>query len=143
VRQLTVLPVGVSLPVGDGETILGAMVRSGFLYRFGCRRGGCGVCKVHLVAGEVRYERPVAAAVLSDAERAAGVCLSCRAVPLTDVVIELQEGDRLILASPLLRDAAKRAALRKSGDSATRPGPGEGARRPPGRPLGHQGGAAR
>ena len=36
-----------------------------------------------------------------------------RAVPLTNVVIELQEGDRLILASPLLRDAAKRAAARE------------------------------
>jgi ferredoxin len=107
------MPVGESMPVRDDETILAAMVRSGFLYRFGCKRGGCGVCKVHLVAGEVRYERLVASAVLSDAERAAGVCLSCRAVPLTDVVIELQEGDRLILASPLLREAAKRAAARE------------------------------
>jgi hypothetical protein len=93
------MPVAESMPVRDGETILAAMVRSGFLYRFGCKRGGCGVCKVHIVA--------------------VGVCLSCRAVPLTDVVIELQEGDRLILASPLLRDAAKRAAAREkehSGD---------------------------
>jgi hypothetical protein len=89
------------------------MVRSGFLYRFGCKRGGCGVCKVHLVAGEVRYERPVASTVLSDAERAAGVCLSCRAVPLTDIVIELQEGDRLILASSLLREAPRGLRLAK------------------------------
>lgn len=118
-QTLTVMPVAESMPVRDDETILAAMVRSGFLYRFGCKRGGCGVCKVHIVAGEVRYERPVAPTVLSDAERATGVCLSCRAVPLTDVVIELQEGDRLILASPLLRDAAKRAAARekeRSGD---------------------------
>jgi hypothetical protein len=43
------------------------------------------------------------------------VCLSCRAVPLTDVIIALQEGDRLILASPLLREAAKRAAAREKG----------------------------
>jgi ferredoxin len=113
VRNLTVMPVGESMPVRDDETILAAMVRSGFLYRFGCKRGGCGVCKVHLAAGEVRYERLVASSVLSDAERAAGVCLSCRAVPLTDVLIELQEGDRLILASPLLREAAKRAAARE------------------------------
>ena len=107
------MPVGESMPVREDETILAAMVRSGFLYRFGCKRGGCGVCKVHLVAGEIRYERPVASTVLSEAERAAGVCVSCRAVPLTDVVIELQEGDRLILASPLLREAAKRAAARE------------------------------
>ena len=107
------MPVGESMPVREDETILAAMVRSGFLYRFGCKRGGCGVCKVHLVTGEVRYERPVASTVLSDAERAAGVCVSCRAVPLTDIVIELQEGDRLILASPLLREAAKSAAARE------------------------------
>jgi ferredoxin len=111
------MPVGESMPVRDDETILAAMVRSGFLYRFGCKRGGCGVCKVHLVAGEARYERLVASTVLSDAERAGGVCLSCRAVPLTDVVIELQEGDRLILASPLLREAAKRAATRERKNS--------------------------
>jgi hypothetical protein len=33
--------------------------------------------------------------VLTDDERVSGICLSCRAVPLTNVVIELQEGDRL------------------------------------------------
>ena len=110
------MPVGESMPVRDDETVLAAMIRSGFLYRFGCKRGGCGVCKVHLVAGEVRYERPIAPTVLTDMERAAGVCLSCRAVPLTDIVIALQEGDRLILASPLLREAAKRAAAREKGE---------------------------
>ena len=29
-----------------------------------------------------------------------GVCLSCRAVPITDIIVELQEGDRLRQASP-------------------------------------------
>jgi hypothetical protein len=48
----------------------------------------------------VRYERPIASSVLSDEERAVGVCLSCRAVPITDIIIELQEGDRLRQASP-------------------------------------------
>ena len=45
--------------------------------------------------GEVRYERPIAASVLTDDERVEGICLSCRAVPITNIVIELQEGDRL------------------------------------------------
>ena len=43
----------------------------------------------------MRYERPIADSVLSDDERVEGICLSCRAVPLTNVVVELQEGDRL------------------------------------------------
>jgi len=47
------------------------------------------------VLGEVRYERPVADSVLSDDQRVAGICLSCRAVPITNIAIELQEGDRL------------------------------------------------
>ena len=50
---------------------------------------------MQLVLGEVRYERPIAESVLSDDERVNGICLSCRAVPLTNIVIELQEGDRL------------------------------------------------
>ena len=50
---------------------------------------------MQLKLGEVRYERPVADSVLSDDERVEGICLSCRAVPLTNIVIELQEGDRL------------------------------------------------
>ena len=93
--EVTVLPGAVRIQARDGETVLGAAMRSGFLYRYGCKRGGCGVCKVRLILGEVRYERPIASSVLNDDERAAGVCLSCRAVPLTNIIIELQEGDRL------------------------------------------------
>ena len=97
--QVTVLPDGVRIQARDAETVLGAALRSGFRYRWGCKRGGCGVCKVRLILGEVYYERPVAASVLTDVERAAGICLSCRAVPVTDLVIQLQEGDRLQGAS--------------------------------------------
>ena len=106
---MTVLPTGTVITTLPDETIIGALVRSGYLIRVGCKRGGCGICKVHLLAGEVRYERPVAESVLSDDDRALGICLSCRAVPLTDVVIELQEGDELRLMSPLLRKLAQKA----------------------------------
>jgi CDP-4-dehydro-6-deoxyglucose reductase len=92
---VTILPDGVRVRVGEGENLLSALARVGLRYRVGCKRGGCGICKVQLLLGEVTYERPVAASVLSDDERVAGICLSCRAVPLTDLVIELQEGDRL------------------------------------------------
>jgi ferredoxin len=100
VAWVTVLPGGVRIAARHAETVLGAAMRSGFRYRFGCRRGGCGICKVRLILGEVRYERPIASSVLSDEERAVGVCLSCRAVPITDIIVELQEGDRLKQASP-------------------------------------------
>jgi ferredoxin len=93
--DVTILPDGVLVPADEDENLLAAVTRAGLRYRFGCRRGGCGVCKLTLVLGEVRYERPIAPTVLTDEERVDGICLSCRAVPITDVVVELQEGDRL------------------------------------------------
>jgi len=94
-NDITVLPDGLHVTAVGEETLLKALGRAGLRYRVGCKRGGCGVCKLHLLAGEVRYERPVADSVLTDDERVEGICLSCRAVPLTNVVVELQEGDRL------------------------------------------------
>lgn len=85
----------VQVETQPGEAILGTLCRTGYTYRFGCRRGGCGVCKVHLVSGQVTYPKTVADAVLSDGERLNGLCLSCRAVPVTDVVIRLDAGDQL------------------------------------------------
>jgi ferredoxin len=93
--SVTVLPDGIHVSAGDGETVLAALGRAGLRYRIGCRRGGCGICKLQLLGGEVRYQRPVADSVLSDDDKVAGICLSCRAVPITNVLIELQEGDRL------------------------------------------------
>jgi ferredoxin len=93
--DVTILPDGVLVTADAGENLLRAVTRAGLRYRYGCRRGGCGICKLTLLVGEVRYERPVADNVLTDEERVDGICLSCRAVPITDVVVELQEGDRL------------------------------------------------
>ena len=93
--EVTILPDGLQVTAAEAETVLAALSRVGLKYRVGCKRGGCGVCKVQLVLGEVRYERPVAESVLSDDQRVEGICLSCRAVPITNIAIELQEGDRL------------------------------------------------
>jgi ferredoxin len=76
------------------ETVLAALHRGGHAVRSGCRRGGCGICKIDVVSGDVRYTHPVAPSVLSDDERAEGVCLSCRAVPDGDVEVRLREHDR-------------------------------------------------
>ena len=93
--EVTILPDGVHVTADEDETLLRALAKAGLRYRVGCKRGGCGICKVQLKLGEVSYERPIAESVLSDDERVAGICLSCRAVPITNIVIELQEGDRL------------------------------------------------
>ena len=93
--DVTILPDGTRTTANPEETLLRALSRAGLRYRVGCKRGGCGICKVRLVLGEVRYEREIAASVLTDDERVEGICLSCRAVPITNIIIELQEGDRL------------------------------------------------
>ena len=99
--RVTVQPEGVSVDLREGETILDGLFRNGYAYRIGCRRGGCAICMVDLVQGEVDYNRTVAEKVLSEADKAAGSCLSCRAVPRTDVVITLRE-ENLRTVNPLM-----------------------------------------
>ena len=91
---LTVEGANVAIDLLDGETILEGLYRNGYAFRIGCRRGGCAICKVDLLAGEVQYNRTVADVVLTDDERAAGTCLTCRAVAVTDITIALR-GDNL------------------------------------------------
>jgi CDP-4-dehydro-6-deoxyglucose reductase len=81
-------------PFGDvvagdmGESVLGALLRSGAKVVFGCRGGGCGACKMRLAAGRVDHGR-CSVAVLPEAERAQGWFLSCQARPLGDISVEL------------------------------------------------------
>jgi ferredoxin len=91
-----------------GEVVLDTLRRVGYSHRFGCRRGGCGVCKIELVEGTTHDGALVAASVLSDEDRARGLRLSCRAVPDTDVVIRLVDGDQLRCLSPWLAGAGSR-----------------------------------
>ena len=77
-NDITVLPDGLHVTAVGEETLLKALGRAGLRYRVGCKRGGCGVCKLHLLAGEVRYERPVADSVLTDDELRAGLLASSR-----------------------------------------------------------------
>ncbi len=51
--------------------------------------GGCGVCKVHIVEGQVKSLGPVSRAHVSAAEEAAGFTLACRAAPVTAVRLEV------------------------------------------------------
>ena len=48
--EVTILPDGIRATADQDETLLGALGRAGLRYRVGCRRGGCGICKVRLRA---------------------------------------------------------------------------------------------
>lgn len=104
---VTVDPDGTTVQVNEGEYVLAALNRSGYGYRTGCRRGGCGICKADLLAGEVSYPVTVADTVLSAEERTTGSCLTCRAVPHGDVVIRLRN-DKLRCTSTFLAALAAR-----------------------------------
>lgn len=105
---LRLLPGDIELSVHQGESILEAICREGFTYRFGCRRGGCGVCKADLVSGEVVYRKKIADSVLGEQEQAEGVVLTCRAhLACDDVAVRLRPGNRLKLNVPLFFAAAQ------------------------------------
>ena len=85
---LRVFGTDVAVDTLAGEAILTALTRTGYSYKFGCKRGGCGICTLGLVEGEVEYPVTVAQSVLPDEQRDSTV-LSCRAVPVTDCTVKM------------------------------------------------------
>jgi CDP-4-dehydro-6-deoxyglucose reductase len=80
---------GVPVALRPGETVLDAIIRAGFRYPWVCRRGRCAACKVELVSGRVVYTAASPPRLFTAEERAAGICLSCTAVPVDDIAIRL------------------------------------------------------
>ena len=94
---VTIHPTGEVIYLDPEETVLSGLYKAGYAYTVGCRRGGCAICKVDCRSGEFSYNHPVADTVITDAERSDGTCLTCRAVPETDITIELRgENVRLV-----------------------------------------------
>ena len=89
-HQVTIRPSDHAFVVNDGETVLDAALREGFVIAYGCRNGACGTCKGRLLAGAVDYGRYQEHA-LPDAEKRAGYALFCQARPLADLAIECRE----------------------------------------------------
>lgn len=54
----------------------------------GCRRGGCGVCRVQVIAGTYRVE-PMSRTHVSEEEQREGYALACRLVPESDLTLRL------------------------------------------------------
>jgi CDP-4-dehydro-6-deoxyglucose reductase len=101
------------------EPILAALCRHGYAYRFGCRRGGCGMCKVTVLSGRIEYRVAVSAQILTSDDVQAGVCLSCRAVPQADTVIRLSPDDTLRCVAPFLAPAKSNPATSNTATSNT------------------------
>jgi CDP-4-dehydro-6-deoxyglucose reductase len=89
-HRVTIQPSGHSFTVNDGETVLAAALREGYVIAYSCRSGVCGTCKGRLIEGTVDYGtyQPQA---MTEAERDAGLALFCQARPRSDLVIEVRE----------------------------------------------------
>jgi phenol/toluene 2-monooxygenase (NADH) P5/A5 len=103
--QLTIEPLGATIEVEEGQSVLDAALRQGIYIPHACGHGLCGTCKVQVCEGEVDHghANPFA---LMDVEREEGKTLACCATLQCDATIEAEiEDEPDALAIPV-RDFA-------------------------------------
>lgn len=83
-------PSGRSFSVQREEFVLSAAIRQGIGLPYGCKDGACGSCKCKMLSGSVVHGTHQAKA-LSAEEEAAGMVLTCCAVPQSDLVLESRQ----------------------------------------------------
>lgn len=90
--QLTIEPLGATIEVEDGQTVLDAALRQGIYLPHACGHGLCGSCKVQVCDGEVDHgaANPFA---LMDFERDEGKTLACCCTLASDITIEADIDD--------------------------------------------------
>ena len=86
-HSVTIQPSGQQFQVEEGEAVLAAALRQGFVLPYGCKNGACGSCKGKILSGTVDYGVYQQKA-LTPEEKALGKALFCQAKPLSDLVIE-------------------------------------------------------
>lgn len=109
--NVSIHPTGEVIYLEPGETVLSGLYKAGYAYTVGCKRGGCAICKVDCLSGEFEYNRTVADSVITQDELTDGTCLSCRAVPTSDITIEMR-GESVRLINPFLKQINEKARLR-------------------------------
>jgi len=87
--NLTLEPLGATLEVAEGQTVLDAALRAGLYIPHACGHGLCGTCKVQVSEGEVDHgaANPFA---LMEVERDEGKTLACCATLHSDATIEAE-----------------------------------------------------
>jgi len=87
---VTLQPTAEHYACAIGESLLRGMMRLGRKgIPVGCVNGGCGVCKVRVVDGDVERLGPISRAHVSEAEEAGGFTLACRVRPTSAVTVEV------------------------------------------------------
>ncbi|GAB2733568.1 phenol 2-monooxygenase domain-containing protein [Melaminivora jejuensis] len=88
-HQLTIEPLGQTIEVEEGQTILDAALRAGIYLPHACCHGLCATCKIQVTDGEID-QGEASGFALMDYEREEGMCLACCATLESDVVIEAE-----------------------------------------------------
>lgn len=109
--SVLVQPSGRTFNVSAGEAVLAAGIRQGIGLPYGCKDGACGSCKCKMLSGSVVHGAHQGKA-LSDEEEAAGLVLTCCAVPQSDLVLESRQVTE-IGAMPIKKMPTRVAAMVK------------------------------
>jgi ferredoxin len=85
-----VAQTGETFPCAGNESLLTGMVRLGRKgIPVGCVNGGCGVCKVRILEGDIKALGPISRAHVTVDEEQLGYTLACRVAPQTPVQLEV------------------------------------------------------
>jgi uncharacterized 2Fe-2S/4Fe-4S cluster protein (DUF4445 family) len=119
VHKVLVEPIGVTVEVAAGDTLLAAVSSAAVALPVDCGgRGTCGKCLVRLGAGELSAPTSAELRKLTPERLAEGWRLACQAMPISErVSIEVREtaGRRQILtASKLTHGEARPAVMRQA-----------------------------
>ena len=101
--RVRIEPLGQTITVEAGQTILDASLREGLYLPHACGHGLCGTCKVQVLDGEFDHGAASPFALM-DSEREEGLCLACCATPLEDMVVEADIDDDVDAHGLPLRD---------------------------------------
>jgi ferredoxin len=86
---ITIEETGESFRCSDRQSLLVGMEALGKKgIPVGCRGGGCGVCKIEVIAGAYS-KRAMSREHVSEQEEAEGRLLACRVMPVSDVTLKV------------------------------------------------------
>ncbi|MDP2407616.1 MAG: 2Fe-2S iron-sulfur cluster binding domain-containing protein [Hydrogenophaga sp.] len=85
-----VAQTGEAFPCASNESLHTGMLRLGRKgIPVGCVNGGCGVCKVRILEGDIKALGPISRAHVTVNEEGQGYTLACRVAPQTPVNLEV------------------------------------------------------
>jgi CDP-4-dehydro-6-deoxyglucose reductase, E3 len=112
--SVMIQPSGRTFTVERDEAVLPAGVRQSVGLPYGCKDGACGSCKCKMLSGSVIHTAYQEKA-LSKEEAAAGMILTCCAVPQSDLLLESNQVTAAD-ALPIKKMPARVASLEKKSD---------------------------